>query len=162
MPVAADASVLSTVSETFALPQTDFALILRSPTALGDIAGNYFEGEHPETAPALTVDTVWYRSMPPVSGYRAEAWTESITQDGMGTPGYQHASEMADLNNDGVVNILDLVLVASQFGTNDTQAADLNADGTVNIQDLVVVANALGGVAAAPSAEHSTEQAVGE
>ena len=150
----------SVVSEAFALPQADFALILRSPTALGDIAGNYYEAERPETAPTLTVDTVWYRSMPPVSGYRAEAWTESITQDGMGTPGYRHSSEMADLNNDGVVNILDLVLVASQFGRNDAQAADLNADGTVNIQDLVVIANALGGGAAAPGAEQSTAAVV--
>ena len=144
----------SVVSEAFALPQTDFALILRSPTAFGDIAGNYFQDERPETAPTLTVDTVWYRSMPTVSGYRAEAWTESTTQDGLGTPGYQHPSEMADLNNDGVVNILDLVLVASQFGTTDP-AADLNADGTVNIQDLVVVANALNDIAAAPSPQHS-------
>ena len=85
----AEASVLSIVSETFALPQVDFALILRNPTAFGDIAGNYFEAERPETAPALTVDTVWYRSMPTVSGYRADAWTESTYQDGLGTPGYR-------------------------------------------------------------------------
>ena len=37
----------SVVSEAFALPQTDFALLLRSPTAFGDIAGNYYEGERP-------------------------------------------------------------------------------------------------------------------
>ena len=59
------------------------------------------------------------------------------------------------MNNDGVVNILDLVLVASQFNTNAT-TADLNADGTVNIQDLVLVANALNGIAAAPAAHQST------
>ena len=59
----------------------------------------------------------------------------------------------ADLNNDGVVNILDLVLVASQFGTTGITAADLNGDNTVNIQDLVLVANALGNGAAAPSAK---------
>ena len=152
----AEASVLSIVSETFALPQSDFALILRSPTALGDIAGNHYEGERPETAPALTVDTVWYRSMPTVSGYRADAWTESTYQDGIGTPGYRHSSEMADINNDGVVNILDLVLVASQFGTTGPSAVDLNGDNTVNIQDLVLVANALGDVAAAPSAKQPT------
>ena len=45
----------------------------------------------------------------------------------------------ADVNADGVVNILDLVMVANAFGENDP---DLNGDGTVNILDLVAVANA--------------------
>ena len=143
-----DASRSSIVVEAFALPQTEFALILRSPSAFGDLVGNYFEGEaeRPETAPALTVDTTWERAQPVVFGYRAEAWTESTYQEGRGTPGYRHPDSTADLNNDGVVNILDLVLVASQFGTTNA-AADLNADGTVNMDDLVFVANAWGSVA---------------
>ncbi len=45
----------------------------------------------------------------------------------------------ADVNGDGVVNILDLVLVANAFGKAEP---DLNGDGVVNILDLVVVANA--------------------
>ena len=147
MPTA-DASVLSVVAETFALPQTDFALILRDPIAFGDITGNYVqdEGESPQTVPTLTVDTTWERVQPIVFGYRAEAWTESTSQDGLGTPGYRHPDATADLNGDGIVNILDLVLVASQFGTTHT-TADLNADGTVDMNDLVIVANAWGSVA---------------
>ena len=152
-------SVLPIVSEDFALPQSEFALILRSPTAFGDLAGNYFQDrkERAQTAPELTIDTVWYRSGPTVSGYRAEAWTENT--DGFGTPGYHPRSLVADMNNDGVVNILDLVLIASQFGTTNT-AADLNNDGAVNIQDLVLVANGLGDVAAAPAAHQSTAAVV--
>ena len=46
--------------------------------------------------------------------------------------------EVADLNSDGVVNILDLVLVANAFGE---ATPDLNGDGVVNILDLVIVAN---------------------
>ena len=48
----------------------------------------------------------------------------------------------ADINNDNVINILDLVIVANAFGN---QEPDLNGDGTVNIQDLVMVANFIRG-----------------
>ncbi len=46
----------------------------------------------------------------------------------------------ADVNDDGVVNILDLTLVAQALGT-DKPEADVNGDGFVNILDLVFVAN---------------------
>ena len=146
------------VVESFALPQTEFALILRSPTAFGDLAGNYFqsESERPETAPELTVDTVWERVQATVSGYRAEAWAASKRRNGLGSPGYHPSALTGDLNHDGIVNILDLVLVASQLGATGPSAADLNGDNTVNIQDLVLVANALDNVAAAPSAKQPT------
>ncbi len=48
-------------------------------------------------------------------------------------------TDPADINNDGIVNILDLVIVANAFGE---QQPDLNGDGIVNILDLVIVANA--------------------
>ena len=146
------------VVESFALPQTDFALILRSPIVFGDIAGNYFqtENERPETAPEFTVDTAWERVQAATSGYRAEAWAKSTHRNGHGSPGYQPPAVPGDLNHDGIVNIQDLVLVASQFGTTGPSAADLNADNTVNIQDLVLVANALDTGAAAPAAGQST------
>ena len=57
----------------------------------------------------------------------------------------------ADVNGDGIVNIADLVLVASNLGETGQTAADVNGDGTVNIADLVLVAGALGNGAAAPS-----------
>ena len=56
-----------------------------------------------------------------------------------------------DVNQDGAVNILDLVLVASQFGETVQSNADVNRDGVVNRQDLVLVAAAFGQPAAAPS-----------
>ena len=49
------------------------------------------------------------------------------------------ATPTADVNGDGTVNVLDLVLVANAFGKS---APDVNGDGTVNVLDLVLVANA--------------------
>lgn len=51
------------------------------------------------------------------------------------------AADVHDVNEDGVVNILDLVAVASGFGKN---VPDVNGDGVVNVLDLVAVANAFG------------------
>ena len=56
-----------------------------------------------------------------------------------------------DVNRDKVVNIQDLVLVASRFGQAGRSNADVNGDGIVNIQDLVLVAAAFGTTAAAPA-----------
>lgn len=56
--------------------------------------------------------------------------------------------QASDVNVDGVVNILDLTLVATNFGT--TPAADqplhidVNGDGIVNILDLTLVASHFG------------------
>lgn len=44
-----------------------------------------------------------------------------------------------DVNDDGIVNVLDLVLVANALGK---EGPDLNGDGVTNILDLVIVASA--------------------
>ncbi|MCY4401161.1 MAG: hypothetical protein OXD54_01135 [Candidatus Poribacteria bacterium] len=44
-----------------------------------------------------------------------------------------------DVTGDGVINILDLVFVASRFGE-ESEEADVNDDGKVNILDLVLIA----------------------
>ena len=59
-----------------------------------------------------------------------------------------------DVNQDGTVNILDIVLVAQHFGQKppSNPRADVNKDGQVNVLDLVLVAEHFGQkVAEAPS-----------
>ena len=54
----------------------------------------------------------------------------------------KRTTDRHDVNEDGIVNILDLVAVASGFGEN---APDVNGDGVVNVNlDLVAVANQFG------------------
>ena len=60
-----------------------------------------------------------------------------------------------DVNQDGVVNILDMILVAQGFGRKplSNPRTDVNGDGQVNILDLVFVAERLGQNAAAAPAQ---------
>ena len=72
------------------------------------------------------------------------------------TPVSEPVQLAGDLNADGVVNIQDLVLVASQFGQTGENTADINDDGAVNIQDLVLVAGAFAVTDSAPAAHPQT------
>ena len=60
-----------------------------------------------------------------------------------------------DANRDGVVNILDLIIVAQQLGTRQPpdSPTDINGDGIVNIFDLTLIAQGIG--AAAPASATS-------
>ena len=51
-----------------------------------------------------------------------------------------------DVNRDGQVSILDMVLVARQFGqtVSGNSAVDVNGDGVISILDLIIVASHLG------------------
>ena len=71
----------------------------------------------------------------------------------------------SDVNQDGMVNIQDLVLVANEIGhpgpPNAGANADINADGAVNILDLVQIANNFGGGApAAPTVNPPTAEQI--
>ena len=57
-----------------------------------------------------------------------------------------------DVNRDGDVNLLDLVLIGENFTKTGENDADVNGDGVVDILDLVQVASILAGANAAPSA----------
>ena len=63
-----------------------------------------------------------------------------------------------DVNADGVVDVLDLMIVAENFGSVDTPlTGDVNGDGEVNREDINAVLDALEAAAAAPAAVSTTE-----
>ena len=82
-----------------------------------------------------------------IAGYNGPALTAEVSV----TAGLE-----ADANNDGVIDIQDLVLVASNYGQTGTNSADINGDRVVNSADLLVVAGALDNAAAAPLAHTQT------
>ena len=59
----------------------------------------------------------------------------------------------SDVNQDGLVNVLDLILVAQHLGADASvnPQSDVNGDGTINVLDLIVVAQNLGESTAAAS-----------
>ena len=71
----------------------------------------------------------------------------------------------SDVNADGMINILDLTLVAAHLGTtptaDQTPNPDVNGDGTVNILDLTLVASHLGKTVRPPVAFVSANPAIG-
>ena len=89
-----------------------------------------------------------------------------IRQDGFRyIPTFESAQVIAplsgDVNRDGFVNVLDLVMVTLSFGQRvqvEGNPADVNEDGIVSIVDLVRVAGEMGAGAAAPAAHPQTLQ----
>ena len=60
----------------------------------------------------------------------------------------------ADVNDDGAVDVQDLVYVAQRYGQTGTTRADVNTDGVVNINDLILVTEVLDAATAAAPAVH--------
>ena len=86
--------------------------------------------------------------------------TVSVSASGIESPGTFNAISntesspiTADVNNDGLVNILDLILIASSLGQAGQNDVDVNGDGVISILDLILVAGMFDGAAAAPSAQ---------
>ncbi|SES77215.1 Putative Ig domain-containing protein [Methanococcoides vulcani] len=76
---------------------------------------------------------------------------EAVVSDGTDQVTSQHVLTVIkilprwDVNKDGVVNILDVTIVAQNLGTDKPHPSwDVNQDGEVNIQDLTIVAHYFG------------------
>ena len=93
-----------------------------------------------ELTPSETEDSETIEPLPVETEDRVEP-TSAETEDGETT---ERLTPAWDVNEDRFVNILDLVLVSSNFGEEGPVPADVNGDNTVNILDLTLVASHLG------------------
>ena len=79
-----------------------------------------------------------------------------------GEPLVTEVNNYTDVNNDGFVNIIDLVLVAARYGEKivgtPNPNPDVNRDGIVDIKDIILITQdmpPIGGTSAAPNAHPS-------
>ena len=93
--------------------------------------------------------------------------TVSVSASGIESPATFHAISStesplvaADVNNDGLVNVLDLIMIASNLGQAGQDDADVNGDGVITVLDLVMVAGLFDVAAAAPAAHLQVSEAI--
>ena len=91
-------------------------------------------------------------------GNKSYAWIEGTQLLNSAIAEGCETFNIKDVNKDCVVNIQDLVLVATNFGKRGENVADVNGDGRVDIIDLVLVAGAFGNTATAPAVYADTHE----
>ena len=154
-----DSSALRFISSTIGdyLPPGAFPLPATASGNMVTLAATSLAGESngDGTLAALTFEVIAVKASTLMI-------SDVILSDSAGTPSRPNIIDgrvveppklREDVNRDGIVNILDLVLVSGQFGQSGQNNADVNGDGIVNILDLVLVAGAFGNTAAAPSSD---------
>ena len=97
------------------------------------------------TGDTFVFDPPGFSMYPACDPYRIKL---TVTSDVSGLKAEQTAEIVVklagDANGDGVVNILDKVMVRNAFGTTGPNLADVNCDNVVNILDKVTVRNQFG------------------
>ena len=75
--------------------------------------------------------------------YESEFGSSWIARAQKYSPDYLMDFMLGDLNGDGTLNILDIVILANLILSGDTSnpAGDLNQDGSQNILDIVILVN---------------------
>jgi len=76
-------------------------------------------------------------------------YASSIYQYSPATTSLSFKLKVPDLNNDGTIDIYDMIIVASAYGSSEgdpnwNQAADINGDKTIDIYDMILVATCFG------------------
>jgi parallel beta-helix repeat protein len=84
-----------------------------------------------------------------IKAYASPVLGETDTADNTFVGGTVQVAKKGDVNGDGSVDVLDLIIVAKALGTHPGDAkynpnADLNGDGEIDVLDLIIVAKCLG------------------
>jgi hypothetical protein len=67
---------------------------------------------------------------------------EALVDDNMCE--YESCDCPADVNNDGVVSVADILMLLGQFGCSENCTIDINDDGSTNVQDILILLASFG------------------
>ena len=119
---------------------------------LGD--QGWYGGNYYRTAVPVTLNTGTNQLL--IAAYKPYRWSSRWSaffgfQEGTDYKVVLPGNMRLDVNGDGIVNVLDLILVAVFYGTRGNGLpADVNADGIVNVDDFAAVAAGVDAAGALP------------
>ena len=127
----------------------DGAIVIAGNARESELVEQIVEGKMPPNGPPLPAAQIQL-----IIDWIDEGAKNNLNNETEGKPPIPPADlfPSPDVNRDGVVNILDLIQAALQFGQVGTHlAGDVNGDGKVEVSDLVLISVSLNENAAAPA-----------
>ena len=127
----------------------DGAIVIAGNARRSELVEQIVEGEMPPSGPPLPAAQIQL-----IIDWINEGAKNNLNNGTEDKPPIPPADSFPspDVNRDGVVNILDLIQAALQFGQVSTHlAGDVNGDGTVDVADLILISVNLSENAAAPA-----------
>ena len=108
---------------------------------------NYLSGFIPETICDLDTDHLDYLAFDLTGNYLCPPYPECIDTSNFWYQDTSLCSEIGDLNSDGIINVLDIIILVSYILDNenldyqDFVLSDINSDSELNVLDVVEIAN---------------------
>ena len=124
------------------------AIVIAGDAGESELVKQIVEGKMPPNGPPLPVAQIQL-----ITDWINEGTKNNLNNETEDKPPIPPADSFPppDVNRDGVVNILDLIQAALQFGQVGTHlAGDVNGDGKVDVSDLILISVNLSENAAAP------------
>ena len=128
----------------FTLGNSDDEIVIFSSDGVTEIDRVEFDGGQSWPDPTGASMTLSNLASDNNIGFNWQTSDTAYGEGDLGTPGEGNFGIQGDVNGDGQVNVLDIVLVANMVLTAEYhEIADVNEDGELNILDIVALVNTI-------------------